>query len=193
MERHIEFNEMINLIEGNVLNKDFADRAVRINSHLLRCESCRNQYETIMSVHRIFDNDDNSFLEMILKKWRVITGFIIDRNRHLISDYLDDAQMVFFNPIPVGTRGAEEPSPDYSRLVDEDNVYNTIIMSEEDEVHIEIDEEEMGGDPEKRICIYDKEKNSIVYLGVLNVKDDIGSVDLSVDESKYILLIENDE
>ena len=66
-------------------------------------------------------------------------------------------------------------------------------MSDDNDLHIELDAEVMDGNPKKRICIYDKENNSIVYLGVLNVKDDVGSVDISVDESNYILLIENNE
>lgn len=50
MSNHILFDDMVNLINGNVSADNFLEEVTRINGHLYRCDECMEVYSTLVEL-----------------------------------------------------------------------------------------------------------------------------------------------
>lgn len=55
MNEHITFDEMAEFITATGITPEYMKLAARVNSHLVKCEDCRETYETLLKANDAFD------------------------------------------------------------------------------------------------------------------------------------------
>lgn len=174
MTEHPDFDDIVDAIYADEMTPDNMRLIHRVQAHVMKCETCRQTYETILAIKEWQEGEHSEVepatisLSGLLKNAVVNLSVSIsdgcrlslERLQQMVSAY----EYSFEHPVAIAARsGAGEE--DLSSLVDEENDYNRLKV-DKNQLTISLDAEDWSEgipvlivtDAEGHVCCCDEMK-----------------------------------
>ena len=188
MEKHIDFEEIVEYLTCRELTTDSVKMAQKINAHILECNQCRKMYNAIHDFYDLaFNNSLDTNLFNPVDNIKLLIKFKIENKINLMLDRLANGIYRYDYPIYVGLRDTNSDNKkSHAMVVDEENSLNVVKVDDESCI-IEVDKEEWGTDTP--VIFVTNNNGEIVFSGIMSEREEVFYISVPVMQTEYNVFI----